>query len=668
MHDSLKRVRSIYSVIASPNRLEILRILNAKGALTYSELKTLAGFKSKKESGKFAYHLRKLVRQNLISLDRAERKYSVTSLGRLVLNLTRQIEEQSIMESGKLYVRTSRHTMEEFNRDKILQSLVKEAGMPLELAEKITNEAESRIYKFQTTYLTAPLIREIVNALLVEHGHESYRHKLTRLGMPVHDVTQLIQRIGESHDGIQTLYSQTASSIFTEYLLLEQLSKDVADAHLSGDINLTKTGTWALLPDSVVCDLERLKSKEINLNGKLLSVPRVKALNSKEQAINALTILSYLLSSEVSNELCFANFDYFALNYIDSKTSLTELFKLISAIASNCPSKPLVSFQTRENDVENIIDSYLDYLSSTPLIRVALILPNSLPSKVIDKVAKCVKDGGLIACSPYKKDLTYTYSGIKVTKGDCENMYLHSVSLNLPRIAYQSARDENYFRAKMAILIQTALEAADAKRRLITSAMKDGLLPAMVSNFSYDSNIPTSLNLVGLQESLHALAGEKATLEDRSSFSIKTLEVAKRVCNEKSNKIGLNCSISLLKDEAGERFANIDYEKYGKASSYQETLTYTTGYKIQEEDLGLEPIINEINWALLNTFGCSVHIKLPNPAPLNLIKNVIQEASSKLRFFSIKQRIGICKTCGTKIVDGLRNCPTCKSSAIIQIE
>ena len=56
-----KRVRTIYSVIASSNRLDILRILNAKGPLSYSELKTLAGFKSKKESGKFAYHLRKLV-------------------------------------------------------------------------------------------------------------------------------------------------------------------------------------------------------------------------------------------------------------------------------------------------------------------------------------------------------------------------------------------------------------------------------------------------------------------------------------------------------------------------------------------------------------------------------------------------------------------------------
>ncbi|MDA7998009.1 MAG: helix-turn-helix domain-containing protein, partial [Nitrosopumilus sp.] len=48
---SSRRVRMIFSVMASPNRIEILRILNSKGPLTYSELKSLAGFKSKKESG-----------------------------------------------------------------------------------------------------------------------------------------------------------------------------------------------------------------------------------------------------------------------------------------------------------------------------------------------------------------------------------------------------------------------------------------------------------------------------------------------------------------------------------------------------------------------------------------------------------------------------------------
>ncbi len=164
LQSTSKRVRMIFSVMASPNRIDILRILNSKGPLTYSELKSLAGFKSKKESGKFAYHLRKLLRQSLVALNKSERRYTITNLGKLVLSLARQIEERSIIESGKMYVRTSHDSIEEFNSQKIIQSLVREGGLPLELAQKITEEVENRIYKYQTTYLTGSLIRELVNS------------------------------------------------------------------------------------------------------------------------------------------------------------------------------------------------------------------------------------------------------------------------------------------------------------------------------------------------------------------------------------------------------------------------------------------------------------------------------------------------------------------------
>src|ERR687888_1367715 len=192
LESASKRVRMIFSVMASPNRIDILRILNAKGPLTYSELKSLAGFKSKKESGKFAYHLRKLLRQSLVSLNKPERRYIITNLGKLVLSLARQIEERSIIESGKMYVRTTRHSIEEFNSHKIIQSLVRESNMPLEQAHKITEEVENKIYKFQTAYLTSSLIRETVNSILIEHGHEEYRNKMARLGMPTSDIFEML--------------------------------------------------------------------------------------------------------------------------------------------------------------------------------------------------------------------------------------------------------------------------------------------------------------------------------------------------------------------------------------------------------------------------------------------------------------------------------------------
>jgi len=78
--------------IKSPHRIDILRVLNSKGPQIYPELKSLAGFKSKKESGKFAYHLRRLLREKLVALNKSERRYKITNLGWLVLSLAEEIE------------------------------------------------------------------------------------------------------------------------------------------------------------------------------------------------------------------------------------------------------------------------------------------------------------------------------------------------------------------------------------------------------------------------------------------------------------------------------------------------------------------------------------------------------------------------------------------------
>ena len=49
LQSTSKRVRMIFSVMASPNRIDILRILNSKGPLTYSELNLLRDSNQRKK-------------------------------------------------------------------------------------------------------------------------------------------------------------------------------------------------------------------------------------------------------------------------------------------------------------------------------------------------------------------------------------------------------------------------------------------------------------------------------------------------------------------------------------------------------------------------------------------------------------------------------------------
>jgi len=685
-----RRVKTIYSVIASPQRLEILRILNIKGPLTYSALKTLAGFKSKKESGKFAYHLRKLVKQLLIQLNRQERKYTVTNLGRLVLNLTRQIEEQSLVESGKLYVRTSHQTMEEFNANKILQSLVKEAGMPVELAQKITSETESRLYKFQTQYLTAPLIREIVNALLVEHSLEEYRHKLTRLGMPIYDVTQLLNRAGDDGANVESLFHQTGKQVFSEYLLLEQLPRDVADAHLSGDIHITDAGSWGLAPDTVFVDLLSLRSAGLNPRGRIVNAAMIPSPENTERALNIVLNMSSMLSREATEEITFRNFLQYIGPFCKSKGK-RELESLLLRFyeAAGTPmagaERPILSIELnpfRHDDVgrdvmEKMLDASLSAYRSLaeetprPDIRLLLAKPNRVDdTKTLKDAAGIIFEGGRIAffASDQRRSFMGLNAGILPQEFQADNVsVLHNLSLNLPRLAYDSNQDETYFRAKLALLIGVAADALVTRRRLIERTLKRGLLPALASGSDAVTSeaMPLIMNLVGLDETLASLIRDPTT-GDRFSLAEKIIETATQVASEKSSKND-RLGAALLDLDGAVRLASLDGEKYGKANLQPlGKNAYTQSPRLILADLENQEKMGHISKLSTGLHG-GLSVTLDGSAEdVRGIYNAILNATPKIPYFKVDRTILVCRNCGAKFPQKATRCKRCKSVATVQ--
>lgn len=683
-----RRVRTIYSVIASPNRLDILRILNSKGPLSYSELKTLAGFKSKKESGKFAYHLRKLVKQSLISLNRAERKYTVTSLGRLVLNLTRQIEEQSMLESGKLYVRSSRQAMEEFNADKILQSLVKEAGMPVELAQKIASETEARVYKFQTAYLTAPLIREIVNSILVEHGYEEYRHKLTRLGLPVHDVTELIVRAGDDTESLDYVLNKTWDKVFSEYAILTKIPRDVSDAHLSGDIHISNLGAWTLMPDTLYFDLNALYSNPINLGSKISNVPRLGAIKSFDSALETLEILADVLSREVSHEVCFDNLIQYLCKLYAPRSQeeqvklFSKLFATLSAVKSSGFART-ISFRigepAKDEDVsiqlelrDSLLNAYARYVASVPLPPINLIVsPGKYADRrVVEGVSQIVSVGGDIALESEGKSVFSGYRIDSISGGPKSPVdglaLLHNLTINLPRLAHESNKDETYFRAKLAILLQTAINALVTRKELVRDSLKRGLLPAIsqLPVVSSIEDLPLVVNLVGLYEAVSSLVTEKES-SLRQEISLKTLETASKVASEKAGKLNQRAYVSMVHGEGFERLADIDSERYGRAQELR-AKGYHSGVSILADQYDNQELINcAAALCRASNGGCLVSFDFPKSEEAGVnIQNLVASVSGKIPFARFSLKPDICRKCGMKVFNAGR-CNNCKSTVLI---
>src|SRR3972149_11194045 len=212
------RGMKVLKAVSSPLRLQILNLFFDKGALSYSELMNLLKMNPSRDAGKFAYHLKFLLKADLVEADAEAKKYFLTELGKMVIDVADRVERKAVKPRGML-VRTSHSTLEEFDANKIANSLIKEAKMPPDLAQQAAKEAEKILLKSKTKYITAPLVREVVNAILIEKGLEDYRHKLTRLGMPVHEVTALIEakdQVGECDSALDT----AGKTVFREYTLL----------------------------------------------------------------------------------------------------------------------------------------------------------------------------------------------------------------------------------------------------------------------------------------------------------------------------------------------------------------------------------------------------------------------------------------------------------------
>ncbi|MCL5674946.1 MAG: anaerobic ribonucleoside-triphosphate reductase [Candidatus Omnitrophica bacterium] len=145
-----------------------------------------------------------------------------------------------------LFVRTSGEDIITWNREKIVSSLVRETSLDERIARTIAVEVEKGIFTSKVKFLTSPLIREMVNAKLIELGFEQERKKYTRLGLPLIDVRNIIIHPNKENANIPHNPEATnltlAENIKKEFALLEVFSPEVSDAHMRGDIHLHDLG------------------------------------------------------------------------------------------------------------------------------------------------------------------------------------------------------------------------------------------------------------------------------------------------------------------------------------------------------------------------------------------------------------------------------------------
>jgi ribonucleoside-triphosphate reductase (formate) len=145
-----------------------------------------------------------------------------------------------------LFVRTADDDMAQWDKQRIVNAMVIEAGVPDSIARTISDEVEEVILSSKVTLITVSLIRELVNAKLIEHGLEDARKRHTRLGVPLYDAEKIITWPNRENANIphnpEATNMTLAEAINKQYALLRVFSQDVADAHARGDVHLHDLG------------------------------------------------------------------------------------------------------------------------------------------------------------------------------------------------------------------------------------------------------------------------------------------------------------------------------------------------------------------------------------------------------------------------------------------
>ncbi len=709
----------ILNAASSPVRLRILKLLKTKGPLPYTEIMSALGLDPIRDAGKFVYHLKSVTGTQLVTLDKNSKKYGVTELGEILVNFERDLEEYVAAKKGKLYVRTSRLSLEEFEREKIANSLVNEAGVPYELAQEIAAEAEERLLRLRTSYLTAPLIREFINAILIEKRLEDYRHKLTRLGMPVHDVSELLKYSSEKMLNAQTVITTAGNSVIEEYSLLNSLPRNIADAHLSGALHIDNLGEWVLKPSEMIHDLRFFLK-----NG----LPTKKPPTTFQSALATAQMVYQLTRNEVAGEQCFDMFNIFLAPYVSklSKEQLkSSLYEFLTNIRQDAYSQDLgglslgfeLTIPNFVRDIEAVgpgssshgkysdyaepaseileaaVDAALEASEEKLLFNPRFIFKirglqsrdkryDSLLFKIHQLTAKTYLP--YFASLENEEKAAYTATGLRIDNswtGNWEDDCMRTgntstIFLNLPRMAYDSHRKIDRFQTIIDTYLSLVADAFQRKNEILKERLQQSLLPLLSGSagtpYFIEKNATYAISFLGLHEAARTFIGSTIYENEKAlEFAVKILKGINEFAEATSKKLGIRLVVAQRpQDEASARLAKLDMMKYGPGEVWAEGIRdhpyYTNLFAVPlstkielEQRLGLE---SKVQAHSSGGHLAPICLAPTEQDPKRLMDFTVRSCSSHLRFFTYDCICSYCRGCNRTLLGKPSTCPQCGST------
>jgi|TARA_B100001964_G_scaffold245711_1_gene335049 ribonucleoside-triphosphate reductase len=507
-----------------------------------------------------------------------------------------------------LLVRTSRNTIEPFDRKKITSSLIKETNLPKELAELISKESEMEIRRLKLDFASSPLIREVVNVKLLEHGFEESRVDYTRLGIPVYDATNLIGLKGNDISTVdpELLHLHMADSIFKEYTLLKVLPLYLTDAHMHGQIHIHDLDYFVSRPFSIEHDLRWFFEKGLELGTGKKVITTGPADNPHLAFLIAAKVL-YASKSDVSRKQVLKHFNVFLAPYVrgmDFKEikQLLKLFLLESQIRTTAKIEVQIEYTCPEFLKDTLYEN-LEFEIKTIATALTELFLEGDPSKKM-----------ILTPTPY-----YSLNKKDLNKDDFKDFFLQAhdlsskfqtsifsrnlnkvkvagtlgiITINLPRVAYEAKGDDQKLFEILNERLEMARDVIIIKRDIIEQRLRRGQLPFLtqtensIDKHSLD-NFIHAIGYVGINELVKVHTGN-AIHENKfaMNFGLKVLRKISTKIKEWSRKTGLHWTLTLCpNNEVAFRMAKMDYSKFsGKA-----IVDFDAGGRAQYTSLHVNP-------------------------------------------------------------------------------
>lgn len=585
---------------------------------------------------------------------------------KIVYDLLCDVSEESAnkyLATTTLKVRTTRDKIEAFDLTKIVNTLVQETNASQETAFEIASEVWKELKKLNVEYVTAPMIREMVNTKLVEYGLEDIRKDYTRLGIPVYNITSLIEN--GNHDNAnmmhnpETIHKYVADEALKQYALLHVLPSHLADAHMSGDIHIHDLEYFAARPlNCLQHDIRAFIRYGLKVDGTGDHTSVAGAPSHMETLMNHTGEIMLAAQQNMSGGQAMSFWNVFVApfargrSYEDIKQSVQMLiYNLNMAYAARGSQVPFTSMQlefgvpkfledvTAYGPKGEVVGTYGDFEEETRLIQRAFTenlyggdkegKPHLFPNTIYTLRKETLKgdyDEDLYRVhqlsakfgSPYFVNMLPKYRGNMANymgcrtclqdtwTGDWEQDCLRTgnlayVTMNLPRIGYQS-KDESQVFEYLDNYMDLVVETLLLRREQALHCLNDyDVLPFLTQKIN--------------EENYYRV--ENSTL----SFGFVGLNemlcalFGEGIDNPDANKFGVKC-IKYIYDRASEL-----QKETGLRWSVIQTPAETTAYRfatLDKEQFGDKAILQGDNGA--NYYTNSSHV--PVNSDISLVDKI----------------------------------------------